>query len=305
MRAVVFDWDLTLWDSWGIHLRLMEQTAADLGRPALSAADIAAEFHRPFRQHLVWFFGSRPEADDEADAILDAYLAHYYRMAGHRNYLYPGAASLLQSLHRRGIRIGIMSDKNERFGLPELEQSGLAGLVSHACFKTDARPYKPDPKGLRQTLEALAVSPSEAMYVGDGPQDVSCARSTGVAAAAAMWATIDYEAVLAQEPAYRLHRPHQVMAVVDEANGYSGGDAWVRHLPWPRRPDADNPHDDQDAPTAHSNSIYAEPAPAPSQFWPMAARWRGRSGELRLPPEEANPVAPLSLGGDGKAYRAV
>ena len=268
-----------------------------MDRPVPSAADIAAEFHRPFRQHLVWFFGSSPDADGEADAILDAYLAHYYRMAGHRNYLYPGAASLLRALHRRGIRIGILSDKQARFGMPELEQSGLAGLVDYANFKTDARPYKPDPEGLRQTLRELSVSPGEAMYVGDGPQDMACAREAGATAAAAMWATIDYDAIVAQEPAYRLHRPHQVMAVVDEANGYDRGDAWLRHLPWPWRPDADNPHDDQDAVSAESGGSYAEPDPAPSQFWPMAARWRGRGGELRLPPEEANPVAPLSLRG--------
>ena len=31
MQAVVFDWDLTLWNSWGIHLGLMESTAMELG----------------------------------------------------------------------------------------------------------------------------------------------------------------------------------------------------------------------------------------------------------------------------------
>ncbi len=295
MRAVIFDWDLTLWDSWGIHLRLMQQTAADLGRAEPSGADIAAEFHRPFRQHLVRFFGSSPDADSEADAILDAYLAHYYRIARHRNYLYPGAASLLRALRRRDIRVGILSDKQARFGMAELEQSGLADLVDYANFKTDARPYKPAPEGLRQTLNELAVSPAEAMYVGDAPQDIACARDAGAIAAAALWATIDYDAVLAQGPAYRLHRPHQVMAVVDQANGADGSNPWVKRLPWPWRPDADNPADDQDAIPAQPDSGYTEPAPEPPQFWPMAARWRGRSGDLRLPAEKANPVAPLSL----------
>ena len=296
VRAVVFDWDLTLWDSWGIHLRLMEITAAELSRPAPSAAAVATEFHRPFRQHLLWFFGSNPEADDEADAILDAYLAHYYRMAGHRNYLYPGAASLLRALRRRGVRIGILSDKQTRFGRPELEQSGLASLVDCANFKTDARPYKPDPEGLRQTLAALDVAPGDAMYVGDAPQDVACARAAGVMSAAALWATIDRDVILAQEPAYRLHRPHQVMAAVAEANGYHSADAWVRHLPWPWRPDADNPADDQDATAAESGrGIYSEPEPAAAQNWPMAGIWQGRTAQLALPPSAANPVAPLAL----------
>ena len=201
-------------------------------------------------------------------------------------------------MRRRGLRIGILSDKQPRFGLPELEQSGLAGLVDCANFKTDARPYKPDPDGLRQTLDALAVAPADAMYVGEAPQDVACARGAGVIAAAAMWATIDREAIVAQGPAYRLHRPHQVMAVVAEANGYDGGDAWVRHLPWPWRPDADNPADDQDVPaTEPSHAIYAEPEPATAQSWPMAGVWRGRTAELALPPHAANPVAPLSLRG--------
>ena len=311
MRAVVFDWDLTLWDSWGIHLRLMEQTAADLARPVPSAADVAAEFHRPFRQHLVWFFGSSQDADAEADAILDAYLAHYYRIAGHRNYLYPGAASLLRALRRRGLRIGILSDKQTRFGMPELEQSGLAGLVDYANFKTDARPYKPDPQGLRQTLNELAVSPAEAMYVGDGPQDIACARDAGATSAAAMWATIDYDAILAQRPAYRLHRPHQVIAVVDEANGYAGSNPWVRHLPWPWRPRRpDNPRrrpGRNSGPICQSDSnggrlaSTQNPDPPPPQFWPMAARWHGRSGELRLPARRSQPgSAAGTAGGNGE-----
>ena len=297
VRAVVFDWDLTLWDSWGIHLRLMENTAADLGVVSPSAEAVAAEFHRPFRQHLLWFFGSRPDADHEADAILDAYLAHYYRIAGHRNYLYPGAASLLRALRRRNIRIGILSDKQTRFGLPELEQSGLVGLVDCANFKTDARPYKPAPDGLQTVLAELGATQEETLYVGDGPQDMACAHAVGVTAAAAMWATIDREAILAQQPVYRLHRPHQVMAVVAEANGYVGSDAWVRHLPWPWRPDADNPEDDQDATATQPATIqsYAEPEPGAAQSWPMASQWRGRTGELALPPDAANPVAPLSL----------
>ena len=27
LKAVVFDWDLTLWNSWDIHMSLMQQTA--------------------------------------------------------------------------------------------------------------------------------------------------------------------------------------------------------------------------------------------------------------------------------------
>ena len=295
MRAVIFDWDLTLWNSWGIHLMLMERTAVDLGMTPPTAGQVAAEFHRPFRQHLLWFFGSHPEAECELDTILESYLGHYHGNVGLRNYLFPGAASLLRGLHHRGIRIGILSDKIPYFGDIELQQSGLAPLVEYADFKTDDRPYKPAPDGLLRVLSAMDVPPEDAMYVGDGPQDVICAHRVGVIPAAALWATIDRDAILAQQPAYRLHRPHQVMAVVAEANGYAESDPWRRHLPWPWRPDADNPADDQDALTSAPPAADTEPPRAYWQFWPRLDGWQGRTGELALPPEAANPIAPINL----------
>ena len=295
MQAVIFDWDLTLWNSWGIHLFLMESTGRELGVPAPDARAVAAEFHRPFRQHLLWFFGSAPDAEQEIDGILDAYLANYDRIIGHRNYLYPGVTTLLGALKRRGIRIGIVSDKITDFGDAELRQSGLEELVDSTSFKTDARPFKPDPAGLHQVMQELGVDPSDAMYVGDAPQDIRCARAAGAVSAAAMWATIDVDAILAQTPDYRLHRPHQVMAVVADSNGYTGSNPWLRHLPWPWRPDADNPADDEDA-TFDAVVSPGEGEPKDIwQYWPMSALWRGHSGELALPPDIANPVAPLSL----------
>ena len=298
MRAVIFDWDLTLWNSWDIHLLLMEGTAADLGVAPPSAAEIAAEFHRPFLRHLLLFLGSRPDADDEMPGIEAAYLRRYYRIAGHRNYLYPGVASLLRVLKRRGIRIGILSDKRPEFGLLELERSGLASLVDYADFKTDARPYKPHPAGLRNVLAALAVAAGDAVYVGDAPQDMAGARAAGVAAAAALWATIDRDAVMELQPDYALQRPHQVMAMLADTGGDDGANPWLRQLPGPWRPDGDHPADDEDAaPASPAESLAAEPAGAAWEFWPLSARWGGRSGELALPPDTANPVAPLALRG--------
>lgn len=294
MEAVVFDWDLTLWNSWGIHLGLMAGTAGELGKPAPTAEAVADEFHRPFHQHLLWFFGSRPDAQEELDDILQVFLKRYHGVVKHRNFLYPGVATLLAGFKRRGVRVGILSDKLPYFGELELQQSGLAPLVEYANFKTDARPYKPAPDGLVDVLSNMGVDPGDAMYVGDGPQDMACAHTVGVASVAALWATIDREAILAEHPVYRAHRPHQVMAIVAEANGYGGSDPWLRHLPWPWRPNADDPADDQDAGTIGSDRV-TQPGDPPLLSSPLADRWQGRGAELALPPSIANPIAPLKL----------
>lgn len=295
MQAVIFDWDLTLWNSWGIHLGLMESTAAELGKTPPTAEAVAVEFHRPFHQHLLWFFGTHPEAQDELDSILPVYLDHYHAIDGHRRYLYPGVITLLRAFRRRGIRVGILSDKILYFGEIELRESGLAPLVEYANFKTDDRPYKPAPDGLLDVLENMAVDPGDAIYVGDGPQDIACARRVGATSVAALWATIDQEAILAEQPTHWAYRPHQVMAVVAEANGYGGSDPWRRHLPWPWQPDADNPDDDQDTGILGVSGTTEDMDRSPLLSWPLADRWRGRTGDLALPPSDANPIAPLRL----------
>lgn len=218
-RAVIFDWDLTLWNSLDIHLLLMAQTARALGVPPPSPAAVAADYHRPFLRHLLHFFGSRPDGEDEIPAseaayIEAAYLQHYYALAPRRNCLYPGVASLLRMLKRKGIPIGILSDKRATFGDAELAQSGIADLVDCATFQTGAYPYKPHPAGLRHTLALLDTAPANALYIGDAPHDIACARNAGATAVAALWAALDRNALLESQPDYALHHPRQLLAAL-------------------------------------------------------------------------------------------
>ncbi len=210
MKAVVFDWDLTLWNSWDIHLWLMRQTADELGMPRPEAAAIAREYHRPFFEHLTGFF------EQDLAKILEVYLGFYRRVVGEKAYIYPGVREMLRSLKDQGYRVGVFSDKRSMFGGPELEQAGIGGLVDYVLFLEDGRPYKPDPTGLRQVLDALTVSPAETLYVGDSRQDVQCAHRAGVTSAAALWGSVDREGVLAHQPRYSLEQVEQVFQALGD-----------------------------------------------------------------------------------------
>ena len=50
LKAVVFDWDLTLWNSWDTHLELLRQTADALGAPRPEVGEVAARYSMPFLQ---------------------------------------------------------------------------------------------------------------------------------------------------------------------------------------------------------------------------------------------------------------
>ena len=197
MKAIIFDWDLTLWNSWDLHLRLLRRTADALGLPRPGQDAVAREFHRPFFQHLGWFFKM------DQKRVVDTYMSFYQEDVTWAGRLYPQAADTLGALKDRGYRLGLFSDKRRSFGQAELDQSGIGEMLDYVMFLEDGRPYKPDPEGLLQVLSALGGPAEEALYVGDASHDVECAHRAGVASGAALWGSVDRVELLRRQPSYR------------------------------------------------------------------------------------------------------
>ena len=197
LKAVVFDWDLTLWNSWDIHLSLMLQTAAVLGYARPDTTDLAREYSRPFLEHLAWFFPG------EQERVVEIYLGFYHAAVWRERRLYPGVAELLQQLKDNGYRTAVLSDKRQMFGVPEFEHSQLSSVIDRASFITDGMAPKPDPAGLHDVMKSLGVTPGECLFVGDSHRDIECAQRAGARSGAALWASVEPERVLALEPEFR------------------------------------------------------------------------------------------------------
>ncbi len=197
LKAVVFDWDLTLWNSWDIHLSLMNQTADALDCPRPNTTDLGREYSRPFLEHLAWFFpGGQAK-------VVDTYMGFYHAAVWQERRLYPGVADLLKQLKDNGYRTAVLSDKRQVFGLPEFEHSELGAVIDRALFFTDGMAAKPDPAGLHELMKSLGVAPGECLFVGDSHRDIECAQRAGARSGAALWASVERERVLALEPEFR------------------------------------------------------------------------------------------------------
>ena len=204
LKAVVFDWDLTLWNSWDTHMSLMKQTADTLGYPRPVAADLGREYSRPFLEHLAWFFPG------DQERVVDTYMGFYHEVVWLESRLYPGIAELLKRLKDDGYRTAVLSDKRQVFGVPEFEHSGLGPVVDRVQFFADGMAPKPDPSGLQDVMESLAVSPSECLFVGDSHRDIECARRAGTWSGAALWASVERERVLSLKPEFQWERVEDV-----------------------------------------------------------------------------------------------
>ncbi|MEO7190359.1 MAG: HAD family hydrolase [Vicinamibacterales bacterium] len=100
-----------------------------------------------------------------------------------RRHTRVGVTQCLHALRGAGIRVGLFSDYPPQ---AKLEAMGIRELfdVVRWAQEPEIAAFKPDPRGLLATLNALDVAPADALYVGDRPEtDGQAARSAGVRAA--------------------------------------------------------------------------------------------------------------------------
>jgi phosphoglycolate phosphatase len=170
-RAVLFDWDGTLLDSYTAdthaYLAMFRALGIDWGLEEL-ARHYSPNWYRVYRAARItrarW---------DEADRLW----AVAYRRENPE--LLPGARRILQTLKREFL-LALVTSGNRRRVRRQLREFELADSFSVCVCGEDAPRKKPHPAPLQLALAQLRMEPEECVYVGDAPEDVEMARRAGV-----------------------------------------------------------------------------------------------------------------------------
>lgn len=96
-----------------------------------------------------------------------------------------GAVETLATLRGRGYRIGLISNTiwPAELHLEDLDALGALTHLEHTIFSGDLGLWKPNPAVFQHALDALGVSPSQAVFVGDSPrEDILGAQGIGMRA---------------------------------------------------------------------------------------------------------------------------
>jgi phosphoglycolate phosphatase len=94
--------------------------------------------------------------------------------------VYPGALDALAELNSRSIQVGICTNKPQALTEQIMGGLGLKPLVHTIVGARHSYRPKPHPDLLYLTLERLAVTREDAMYVGDSETDAETAAAAGV-----------------------------------------------------------------------------------------------------------------------------
>ncbi len=173
LRAVLFDWDGTLLNSFQADAAAYEEMFAQLGigwgRGQLEQ-HYSPDWYRVYRAA-----GIAEERWEEADEL---WRRAYLRQ---RPRLMPGARQALAVLLGR-YKLALVTSGHRARVAAQLRRFGLARAFTARICSEDAPRRKPHPAPLQLALRRLRLPPAACVYVGDAPEDVAMARAAGARA---------------------------------------------------------------------------------------------------------------------------
>ena len=173
-RALIFDWDNTLVDTWPVITACYNATFTHFGMPLWDEAETRRRAHRSLRDIFPELFG---DCWQEARTV-------FYRTfdAVHLQRLCPrdGAEAMLAALAARGLYLAIVSNKTGSALRKEVAHLGWDRFFGRVVGATDAARDKPagDPVAMALAPAQLAAG-ADVWFVGDTSVDLECAHNTG------------------------------------------------------------------------------------------------------------------------------
>jgi phosphoglycolate phosphatase len=96
-----------------------------------------------------------------------------------RSGLYDGVKEGLAYLKSLDLKVGCVTNKDERFTLPILTDLGIVDEFEIIISGDTLEKKKPDPLPLLHAAKKLGVDPKQSLMLGDSRSDVKAARAAG------------------------------------------------------------------------------------------------------------------------------
>jgi phosphoglycolate phosphatase len=172
-RALIFDWDNTLVDSWEAISRAINDVRAEFGKTTWNMAEIKTNCTRAARDSFPEWFG---------DEWQKAYEFYYRRFDEVRKESrirgMPGAESLLKWLKTQSIPALVVSNKHGTYLRMEAGMLGWENLFAAIVGATDAPRDKPMRDPVDFALHKADIKTNDNVwFVGDSDIDMQCARN--------------------------------------------------------------------------------------------------------------------------------
>jgi phosphoglycolate phosphatase len=173
-RAIIFDWDNTLVDSWGTIHDALNFLMAAMERPLWTIEETRERVRLSLREAFPAMFGERWQ---EAQQI---YLDRFRAIHLERLTALPGREAMLRNLAAQRIYLAVVSNKTGAVLRHEVAHLGWTSLFGSIVGAGDAHTDKPHCAPVELALQPSGIAPgTDVWFIGDTAIDMQCALAAG------------------------------------------------------------------------------------------------------------------------------
>ncbi|MBL6665365.1 MAG: HAD-IA family hydrolase [Rickettsiales bacterium] len=169
-KAIIFDWDNTLANTWPLITHSIDETMIYMGKEPWGEEKVKGNVHKSMRESFPEIFG------DEWERAGDFYRNHY-RSIHLGIQLINGAKEMIESIYSQGIMQFVVSNKIGATLRKEAKEVGVDDKFFSLIGASDANFDKPatNPVELAVMGSGIDLKKDEVWFVGDTLTDVECA----------------------------------------------------------------------------------------------------------------------------------
>ena len=200
IKAVLFDLDGTLADTaldlgGALNTLLREQ-----GLPEVSMDEI-----RPVASHgasgLLKLGMNLDKSDPNHARLRQQYLDTYETCFDKDTVLFEGIDDLVQAIHARGLKWGIITNKPHTFTHRLVPQLGFSVAPDVVVSGDTTAEAKPSTKPMFYACEQIDIAPEACLYVGDAERDMQAGKNAGMKTVLVSWGYIHVDDKTEEWPA--------------------------------------------------------------------------------------------------------
>ncbi len=179
-KHIIFDIDGTMLDTEYAILRSLQDTILTITGREKTEEELAFALGIPGEVALEQLGITDTR---HANNLWNENLTKYSSFMG----LFDGMRELLEELHEKGCRLGIVTSKTRQEFVADFEPCGVAGLFGCVICVEDAPRPKPFADPLLTYMKRTGTRKEEILYIGDTVYDYRCAEGAGVDFGLAVW----------------------------------------------------------------------------------------------------------------------
>lgn len=175
-KAIIFDWDNTLVDSWPVIQKSFNQTALSLGFAEFNLSEVKIKVGYALRHSFPMIFG------DLAEKAQKTYREFYNINKEDSLKLLPFAQELLIYLKELNIKMFIVSNKIGDSVRKETKSLNINHYFQNIIGSLDTNFDKPNTAPVKLALENYKYQEADKkniLFIGDSLADYECAENIG------------------------------------------------------------------------------------------------------------------------------